>query len=383
MSFIEGLGSAVSSVVGSVGKVGGGALEGGVGIAPVSGIGASLGAKFGPNLVGPESYTPTIINEGPVASNFLENSVTLVKFNPVGEIKFNSPLEGQAIIEPLQAPEALGIVEPEVVRPTWGAVVPQVEALAVPQAISRNVSYLRPGIPVSPALEPETKTETGTSSKTASATLVQPNVQEVEEVVEEEIVREKDQEAEEETEDIDDSLLKVKFIEAVTISEGRKQEIRSAIRRLKGKITGRILKEAISTAFWKLKSPIVGEGKDYTIDLTASDIESDPTEYQSQEDAERAWVKVAEEHAPVKKGEGGKVVTMEQLREVTHGERQKAKQSKNPAEIIARRVIRKEVALSKTGMVKVLKSEEKKEINGETTLQELSPQLSEVFQKAA
>ncbi|MBI4036145.1 hypothetical protein HY383_04310 [Candidatus Daviesbacteria bacterium] len=370
--------------IGSVGASVSVGLSVAVGPAVASGIGAGLGARFGPSLIGPESYTPTIINEGSVASSFLENSVTLAKFNPVGEIKFNSPLEGNPSVNIPQTEEFLApLAEPKVIRPSWGMVVPRAEALAVPQAISRNINYLRPDVSVFPVLEPETKQETGVSSKTVPATLVQPNTQEIEEVVEEEKMTEKEQEIEEETEDNDDSLLKVKFIEAVNISKSRKQEIKSAIRRLKGKITGRILKEAISTAFWKLKSPIVGEGRDYTIDLTAGDIESDPTEYQSQAEAEKAWVKVVEEHTPVKKGEGGKVATIEQLREVTHGERQKTKQSKNLAEIITRRVIRKEVILRKIGTLRVLKSEDKKEINGEITLQELSPQLAEVFQQAA
>lgn len=339
-------------------------------VGPAVSAGISLGAKFGPSLIGPESYTPTIINEGPVASNFLENSVTLVKFNPIGEIQFSSPSAGQAAIEPLQAPEVL--VEPEVVRPTWGVVTPQEKPLVIPQVLP-EVGF--------PSLEPETKTEaeTAVSSKTAPTTLTQPKTQEIEEVEEEKVAATEDQQAEDEIEDSTESFLKVKLVEAVKVSQKRKKKLRVAINRVIKE--GKRLREFLSGGFWNDKSPIAGEGEDGTLELTVKSVESNLIEDATSQQLEQIVDQAVEENIPVEQGEGGRDATVEDIEKVIKGKRSEVA-AKTPAEIFIKRIVKKKVVIDKTGvLIRTLESEDKTEINGEVSLRELSPKLAEVFQQ--
>lgn len=371
------------------GGIGGGGI--GSGVATAVGIGGL--SVFGPKLTGPEFYAPTIVNEGPVASSFLENSVTLAKFNPVGEIQFNSPSTGQAVIEPLQLSniltkenvlaqenQILGIVEPEIVRPSWGTVTPQEKPLVIPQVLP-EVGF--------PSLEPETrqenalgvqpKAETAVSSKIAPTTLTQPKTQEIDEV-EEKVAATEDQQTEDEIEDSTESFLKVKFVEAVNVSQKRKKKLRAAIKRVIKE--GKRLREFLSVGFWNDKSPIVGEGEDGTLELTVKSVESNLIEDATSQQLEQIVDQAVEENIPVEQGEGGRDATVEDIEKVIKGKKSEVA-AKTPAEIVIKRIVKKKVVIDKTGVLKPLVNEDKTEVNGEVSLRELSPKLAEVFQKAA
>lgn len=346
-------------------------VESGPSGAVVVGIGSSLNARFGPSISGPESISrlsSSIVNEGPAGRLGLEKTMPIIQlgFKPAGEIQFNSPAEkGQAALEPLATVEPMMV--PKVGQPEW---VYSPWITPVPEPATQLTTVLT------------SKIENRVASQPAQSiyTPVTQQEQEIEEVIEEKVLTKNQNVKPEVEENEDSSVLKVKFVEAVEISEARKKEISSAVRRLKGKgIIGRWLKELLSVGFWKSKSPIVGEGRDHTIDLTVSEIVSDTAEYKTPEEAEKIWMKTVEENIPVKEGEGGRTATVEEIRKVTHGEDQKAPQSNTPAEIVVRRVVKKKIEKSQTGS-RVL--EDKVEVNRETNLAELSPALAEVFQKA-
>lgn len=224
------------------------------------------------------------------------------------------------------------------------------------------------------------KTEREVSARTASVISVKPVPKEqLEEVVEEKVLVEKDQQEEVGSRNNEDvSEAKVKIVEASEISERRKQEIKIAVQRLKGKgIIGKLLKSVLSAEFWKAKSPIVGQGKDWTTDLTVGDIESDTTEYSTLEEAEKAWVSAVEKNIPVKKGQAGRTATVEEVNKVVHG-RKDWLAPKTPAEMVIKRVVKKSMELIKSGKVKVL--EDKTDTKVEGSLKDLN--LEEVFQKA-
>lgn len=179
------------------------------------------------------------------------------------------------------------------------------------------------------------------------------------------------------------SLMKIKLVEAQEISESRRTAIRGAIKRLTGtKIIGRLVAQLLSTDFFNSKSPIAGEGKDWTIDLTADSIASDPNEYKNEEEAERFLTKAVDKHIPVKVGEEGRQATVEDVIKVVRGEGKKVEtlKPKIPAEIVVKRISRKKVELGRSGEpIKIL--EDKVDTATESTLEKLG--LIEVFQKAA
>lgn len=103
---ISGIGGPVggAGIAISAGPVGGIGFSGGI-----SASGGELGpiGSIGPSMIGPESFSGLghgPVNEGPVAANFLENSVPLTvgEFNPTGEIMLN-PFEQQSWSEPLES----------------------------------------------------------------------------------------------------------------------------------------------------------------------------------------------------------------------------------------------------------------------------------------
>lgn len=184
--------------------------------------------------------------------------------------------------------------------------------------------------------------------------------------------------------------LKVKIVEAVQVSERRRLEIKMAVKRARAEveksglrgITGRLVRKLLANTFWEHKSPIVGEGRDGTINPTAYEMEADTTEYKDEKEAETALVQAVAKHIPVNIGEGGRTATLEEVREVLEGKEKKNLRSNTPAEMVVKRVVAAEnKTVASTGQVVNTLVEEKEEVKGEPTLNSLG--LEEVFPKAA
>lgn len=333
---IGGLGGGVGlgGGIGSGGSIGGG-IEMGRSGGPslVSGLArfdqspaVSLNRMFGPSISGPEAYVPTQFKEGPVRKEDMQNS-TVLQIGQAKEIKFNNPKQHPAIeFKPFV------VVGPEPISPTW-SIVPVIEPMVAPQKVETPF----------PAVAPVAQTE---SAQTVNIPSIQPAQQEqaVEEAVEEITRKLQPQENEDTTDDENLSESKVKLVEASQISQNRKQEIISAVKKLaeqlKGKITLKSLKAALSAEYWNLKSPIVKNKKDHTLDLTISEIESDPSEYKTPEEAVNVLVAAVDHNAPVKSGEDGRTATLEEVIKVIKGEKEKPK---TPAEMVYRRAVKKTI----------------------------------------
>lgn len=393
---------------------------------------------FGPTWVRAEIGTFSMDTAKPAGE--IKNTMPLQigQNNPVKEIKFNTPVEGEvptesfsaqsAITEaeamltqireaslqspsPLKEAEVLAEanqilgatqaqateevkgqtapVEHTSIRPTWLVVSPRIESQVMPRVVPGVLESLQPTVIAIPGLEMVTKyeaapavatrTENSVSTKTASAVSRQTGLQnrEQEEVVEEQILTEQAEEKETgNREDEDEQLIKIEFTEAVQVSENRRQYIREAIKKLG---LGRKFREVLSVGFWKSKSPIVKEGKDWTLDLTVQEIESDRVKYQTPKLVEEAYVKAVERNIPVQEGKGGRIAAVEEVKKVLNGER---KEPKTPARIVIKRVMKKSVIEKAEAGEQAGVLEKKTDAAVEGTLKDLN--LEEVFlQKAA
>jgi len=252
-------------------------------------------------------------------------------FESAGEILFNHQPEKVDVLAQAEAIlfQTHHAVESKIIRPTWSVVLPVVE---------HNVVAL-------PALKPAVKSETAQAirPKTVFLESTRPAEQrQVEETVEEKVLVKKEQKDETKPKnERDTSFSKIKLVKAEEIAQERKHKIIEATRRLIGSITGVRFKHFLSLEFWKLKSPIVGKRKDYTLDLTVAEIESDYRVYETPEQAAEAFVGAVERNVPVKRGEEGRTVTLEEVRKVTHGVKE---EPRTPAEMVIKRVVRKTVA---------------------------------------
>lgn len=186
-------------------------------------------------------------------------------------------------------------------------------------------------------------------------------------------------------------LTKIKIVEAVKITQLRRSAVFEAARKAKEEaektvekviITGKKLKKFLSGEFWKYISPLVGRvGYDGTIPLTLNAIENNPIEYTNLEEAQTKLSQPVAEHIPLQKGEGGRVATIEEVREVLEGKEKEVIKLNTPAEMVVRRVVRKNVDVIKSGQVVNTVVEEKEDVAGEPTLKSLD--LKELFPKAA
>lgn len=355
-------------------------------------------------------------------------------FNPMGEILFKAPVSEPAVIQqakgvaaaawdegklptPVQAvsqaesilsqtrlkPVQEVVAEPEIIKEAayWftdvpgskvirpaEVIMPKIEPMIVPMVaplqVPNIVEFPRPQIVISPASEPATKTENMVSARPAvapaqaPAVLPQPTPEGVEEmVIEEKILDQQEDKTEiEESEDVSES--KIKIVEAEHVSNERRKKIRRAVRTAKEK--GITVAEALPIEYWSDKSPLVGEGTDWTLGLTAQALQINPKEYMSLEEAEEVSIASVAENIPVAEGIGGRRATIDEVRKVTKGEKH-VLGSKTPAEIVLRRLIKRKVEVAEAGGVqKVL--EDKVETTSEPTLKDF-PQLAEVFKKAA
>lgn len=227
---LEAIGSALSSVATSIGKASGGIATEATGAASVSGTAISvptfeaapavggLEAMFGP-VMGPADIGP-VINEGPVAPGFLENTMPLqLGSKPVEVINFQAPIkegvvdkpetegliaeiegflsqaritpqseqavlvEGKAVAEPepvkqatywfVDVPESQRVVKPAEV------IMPQVEPMAALWALPET----QPALGMQPKLQP--MTEARAFAQVAEDVAVQPALEEQKDETEE------------------------------------------------------------------------------------------------------------------------------------------------------------------------------------------------------
>lgn len=384
------IGSAIGNAAGALGRAGAGVIEGGAAPAPsissfggvrvveLKGLGPAglsnppdVGGVIGSveefkaslpvNIFGAKLTVPTepILAEGPAHLEDIMPKQTKV-FKPIGEIRF--------------IPQEL----PEVSAPV---VFPQVEPRVEPIAIPNGREFATPQIVTSSSLEEEIEAESAVSTQAATQTKAKNMVSAqvaLQEQTEEQISTAHDQDDKveaEESEDVSES--KIKLVEAEKVSHKRRKRIKEAVK--KAKEENITIAQALPGGFWEDKSPIVGDGKDWTLDLTAQALEINPNQYTSIKEVEEVSVATVAENIPVERGEGTRQATVSEVRKVKYGEEDLPKQ-KTPAQIVTRRIIKKKVESNKNGAIlRIL--EDKAETTSGITLKDLG--LEELFQKAA
>lgn len=342
-------------------------VEAAISIGSSVSVGPSLNARFGPRVTGPEFYAPTIINEGSVAPKFLENSVTLARFNPVGEIKFNSPAEKQVAIEPLQAVDRTRI---DAIVHMYGV---GTKPLIVPTAAPKEWVY-PPQIATAP--EPATKLAT---AQQAQAVSTQPAAkeQEVEEVLEKKVTADKTDILEEE--EID--RVKRKYVVDERALSQVVLEIKGAVRKAKElagklgiKITGELIGKFIPGQNLENESEVVkGKGPDGSIPERQQAIE-ELGEFSSDVYLEERAVKLAYEKPPIKIRTEGAPVSNEDVQRVYKNHLTKPKAV---VEIITRKIIKKKKLAAQLGQKTI---ETAVQIQVSENKIEDQPQLVDVFQ---
>lgn len=333
------------------------------------GIGGGVALSAAPSVasLGPKvtELSLPIVNEGPVGRSFLENSMPIKTsvFNPGGEIVFKAqPDVSQAPVE-IRMDEKIKPTHP--VREFY---LPRVEPMIVPLVQSVTKS---PAEKMQPQLQP--LTEVKVSSKPAQVAVpAASSVLKEQEAIEEKVLTVQDQQNETESEESEDSSeSKIKIVEAEKISSERRKKIKRAVKRAKEED----ITVAQALTDWNDKSPLVGSGKDWTLDLTAQALEINPNKYTSLEEAEEISIAVVAENIPVEKGEGARQATVDEVRKVIKGEKELLK-SKSPAQIVFKRITKKIFEADKNGKIlKVLENEA--EAVPETTLKDLG--LAEIF----
>lgn len=256
---IEAIGS-IGTALGSV------ATAAGKGAAPVA---ADL-AKFGPELKG--VYLPTVINEGPVAPKFLENTM----------------------------PIAIGKLNPVVAKPM---VMPRIEPMAVPWILPK----VRPALEIQPKSHPVIETRAVNQPTQAIRPALEE--QEVKELVEEK-QEVKDSKESMEEEEVMESFL---YIEDKEVSMERRHEIRQAIIKARveterlglKKIAGALVAKFLPVEHEGVRSQVVKEkGPDGSYEETIEAI-AGTGELESEEEAVRRFDLVVAEKKPVKNGKEG------------------------------------------------------------------------------
>lgn len=173
------------------------------------------------------------------------------------------------------------------------------------------------------------------------------------------------------------SVAKIKFSEAVEISKKRAAALKRAFQEIKTRgLSIKFLRVFLSRTYWEAISPIAQKGHDGTLNLTVSELEKHKSEDYGEAKTDQAIAYAVSNHIPVQKGEGGRLVTIEEVREVLEGIEKQVLKLNTPAEMVIRRVVSKNVELIKAGQI-VAVSEEKEEALEETTLKSLG--LEEVY----
>lgn len=250
-------------------------------------------------------------------------------------------------------------------------IVPDVVSIEEARARVKQLVTVQPAINIAPMLK--------TDQQVINPMALEQPIEEAVEVKEE--VTEKDKEDETVVKQSGEpSEYRVKFVEAVEISNKRKWEIKSAIKKLGKGVRGRSVIRFLSEGFWNATSPIAKNGKDRTINLTAHSIEADTTEYKTEEEAEKALVRSVDKHIPVKAGEGGRRATYHEVKKVISGEETEILRPKTLAEVVVKRIAKKVAAVGRNGeTVKIL--ENTVDTDAEPTIADLN--LEDVFPKVA
>lgn len=212
----------------------------GRGVSAGGGVGISVGPAVGPSV----GIGSIIVNEGPVAPAFLENTMplTLNSFKPLGEIIFN-PEPKPAVLAQVEqvAATAWNVSEPvsviqqaeEVAARAWEATEPKVQSIGYP-VLNHVLDKEKAVVPViewTPIPNVIQVQKTKTVYQQASAVAI-PSPQEklVEQIVAEEEIDVKDREekrmAASEEEEIES--IRLKNVVDVPVSEQREHEIEQA-----------------------------------------------------------------------------------------------------------------------------------------------------------
>lgn len=335
----------------------------------------------------------TIVIDGPVSLEALENTMpmTLSKFNPVGEIVFRP--SGPSVIEQAEAVAAAAWETTALPTPQEEAQNPLTEKGAVakvePWLGTRAETVIIPHEPrvipmTAPRLEaqpqPVVVASPKTESKRANAQTVSRSFpqEQIMEVTEEKktVAQENKEQGNNAKESEEQSLKKVKLVEAVHVSERRRWTLKAAVKKAAEggeRLTLRLIRKFLTWTREDLSPIVRHKGADGTLSLIDQALESETVEYSSKE-AEKKSVGLVEKYRPVEKGEGDPV-TMGEVRQVLEGKEAKRAGVNMAAEIVARRVVRKSEVLRGEAVTTV---EEKVEINTETSLKDF-PELAEVF----
>lgn len=173
------------------------------------------------------------------------------------------------------------------------------------------------------------------------------------------------------------SVAKIKFSEAVEISKKRAAALKKAYQEIKNRgLSSKLLRTFLSRSYWEAISPIAQKGHDGTLNLTVSELEKQRGEDHDEAKENQAIYYAVANHIPVQKGEGGRLATIEEVREVLEGIEKQVLRSNTPAEMVVRRVVSKNIEVKRGGQVASY-SEEKEEVLEETTLKSLG--LEEVY----
>lgn len=395
-------------------NVEGGTISAGVGGPSIGGgVGVSVGPAVGPSI----GIGSTIVNEGPVAPAFLENTMPLPlnNFKPIGEIIFNPFRGGPSVVEQAEQaaavawenPQAVSVVEQAemVAAKAWELPVASqgqaLEATKSEVAVNSIVKTAEPAIVSFPesarGLDEAPKVETvplimqespeSRATKTVTRVILTPTQSQVqtEQVVEEEKVFKKDKK-EDQTQarkSEKQSVSKIKFTEAVRISKNRISALKEALKKTKTEgLSTKWLRKFLGKTYWGQQSPIAREGFDGTLEPTVRELEAYGSEIKSDQEAENASAQAVSNHIPVEAGEGGRPATEEEVREVREGKEKEAIRLQTPAEMVIKRVVvKKDETSATTGQVVNTLVEEKEEVAGEPTLKSLG--LEELFPKVA
>lgn len=322
-------------------------------------------ANFGEVMKAPIG---NIINEGPARGGFLGGEILFqakpsVVPNVIQQAESVAAAAWGKSILPVPGPTELSVpkIEPIVAEPAPAH-------LRAPNI----VEFPKPQVIMSPALEPQAKikAENKVSAAPAQSTAVLPQPapaeQEVEEIVEEKVKKQKPEERLEEAEEIESQM----YLEDENASAQRRIEIREAIVKARPeadrlglkRIAGWLVAKFLPGEHEGNRSQVVRKtGPDGSYQETVEEI-AGTGELESEEQAVSRFDKVVADKKPVKYGKNGNPVGNIDIARVFKYWLIKPKQASEEA---VKRVVKK------------------KEIKAEPNLEEISPVLAEVFQKAA
>lgn len=270
---------------------------------------------------------PVVVNEGPVSLSALENTMTIAKFEPVGEIVFKpSP---PSVIEQAEAVAAKAWEAPQLneadttaslrasAKQSNSSVILSEIAAVAPEGGPRNDNFILPQIePVilpriepapalqaSPVLEPVAKSRV--SHQVAPAISPQPLLQEQE--VEEEVLEKIEQAEPEDSLEEEEEIEKRLFLEDEKASAVRRFEIKQAIKLAKlSTIVGSVVARFLPGEHAGNRSQALHEkGPDGSYEETVEAIASSG-EFSSPEQAEKRFDEIVAENKPVKNSKEGR-----------------------------------------------------------------------------